>query len=78
VLTLVVTPALLAVRVWAGKGAYGVWLLALSRLRGDTSAAVRDRRLRKALARDGRDEITWTDEPGLPMRLPPSVPRAAE
>ncbi len=78
VLTLVVTPALLAVRVWAAKGAYGVWLLALARLRGDASPAVRDRRAQKALARNRRDEITWTDEPGLPARLPPSVPRAAE
>ena len=76
VLTLIVTPALLAVRVWATKGAYGAWILVLASLRGRSSQVARDRRLRKEARKSGFRDIVW----GQPELKPvtPATPRAAE
>ncbi len=83
-LTLVFTPSLLAVRVWAGLGAYG----SLARLRalslGPHSAAARDLALQRELRAQGVPLILWepqeTDEPPLEALrpLPPAPLRAAE
>ena len=82
VLTLVLTPALLALRVWLGIGAYrtGAALRALSF--GRDSAAARDRALDR-LARKARPgDLIWTggDDPALRHATEPAPahPRAAE
>ncbi|MEM9779478.1 MAG: efflux RND transporter permease subunit, partial [Pseudomonadota bacterium] len=77
VLTLVVTPAMLAVRVWATKGAYGVWVRALSTLRGRNSAVARDIKLGRDARKTDVDDITWTSPPA-PLPLVNAPPRAAE
>ncbi|MEM8787719.1 MAG: efflux RND transporter permease subunit [Pseudomonadota bacterium] len=77
VLTLVVTPALLSVRVWATKGAYGAWILMLASLRSGQSATVRDRRLRRAARKAKAEEVLW-DDARQPIRLMRTPPRAAE
>ncbi|MHA3980330.1 efflux RND transporter permease subunit [Halovulum sp. GXIMD14794] len=77
VLTLVVTPALLAVRIWAGKGAYGAWLRALALLRSRDSRLRRDLALKRRARKAPAESITWDDRPA-PMRLTTPVARAAE
>ncbi|MEM9230257.1 MAG: efflux RND transporter permease subunit [Pseudomonadota bacterium] len=77
VLTLVVTPALLAVRVWATKGAYGVWVRSLALIRGKESQVAQDLRLGKSARRSDAEDVTWTSpQPPLPLVNVP--PRAAE
>ncbi|MEO1276662.1 MAG: efflux RND transporter permease subunit, partial [Pseudomonadota bacterium] len=78
-LTLIVTPAMLAVRVWATKGAYGVALAGIAQLRSGKSQLVRDRLLRRAAGREKAEDLIW-DAGEAPLRLmpQPSVPRAAE
>ncbi|MFA5538271.1 MAG: efflux RND transporter permease subunit, partial [Gemmobacter sp.] len=68
-LTLVVTPAMLALRVWIATGAYrtGAGLMALSM--GRDSRAARDRALDRAAARVRPPEILW-DEDGPPEPEP--------
>jgi len=71
VLTLMLTPAMLALRVWIEKGAYrgalGLrWLFAKG-----GSAARRDRELHKKLARVRDTELIW--DTGLPARRPVTV-----
>ncbi len=64
VLTLIVTPSLLALRVWLGVGAYrsANALRALSL--GRDSASARDNALRRAAAKIKTPEILWeTDDP---------------
>jgi multidrug efflux pump len=81
VLTLVVTPAALAARVWVerlfGTGALTIWFGLIGLLRGNWSgsAFMRDRQLHRGLNRQPLPEIMWTgpDHPG-----PAQVPRAAE
>jgi hypothetical protein len=78
VLTLVVTPAALAARVWLerlfGAGALTLWFGLTGLLRGRWSGSpyMRDRRLRRGLKRHPLPEIIWTG----PDR--PEAARAAE
>jgi multidrug efflux pump len=81
VLTLVATPAALALRVWVARGAYrgGVWLIeTLRRIRGagGPRAYWRDRRLGRAVARAEVPEIVW--EVANPPEPRPVPLRAAE
>ncbi len=81
VLTLVVTPAALAARVWLGRlfgtglltGLYGIAGLFGGRWSG--SAWMRDRQLRRRLAREPVPEIIWTE---TQQPKPPGIVRAAE
>jgi multidrug efflux pump len=78
VLTLVLTPSLLALRVWLGIGAYrtATRLKALSL--GPQSRAARDLRLRAAWRRLRGTEIVW-ETPAAPPGTRPTKPlRAAE
>ncbi|HSF94091.1 MAG TPA: efflux RND transporter permease subunit [Thermohalobaculum sp.] len=81
VLTLIVTPAALAARIWLarmfGTGALTVWFGLGGLLRGgwSRSAYMRDRSLRRRIDRAGLPEVIWT-EPEVPE--PASVIRAAE
>ncbi len=81
VLTLVVTPAALAARVWLerlfGTGALTLWfgLTGLLHGRWSGSAYLRDRRLRRGLQRQPLPEIIWT-EPDRPDQA--EAVRAAE
>jgi multidrug efflux pump len=81
VLTLVVTPAALAARVWLtralGAGSLTLWFGLGGLLRGgwSRSAYMRDRQLRQQIDRAGVPEIIWTDPPAEPR---PSIIRAAE
>ncbi|MEM9431629.1 MAG: efflux RND transporter permease subunit [Pseudomonadota bacterium] len=83
VLTLVVTPALLAVRIWVVAGAGRVGVSALALLRGSASAAVRDRRLTSAARKAPAEDVIWANESVLLLRDPifagrPRRPQAAE
>ncbi|MAQ81874.1 MAG: acriflavine resistance protein B [Maritimibacter sp.] len=71
VLTLVLTPSLLAVRAWAGRYAHGIaaLLARLSMPRG--SAAARDWALRRAARRTRLPEILW-DVDDAPATTTPS------
>jgi len=82
ILTLVLTPSLLALRVWVGIGAYrsANALRALSL--GRDSATARDNALRRAAAKIKTPEILWETE-DRPVDLPETPPgdgrlRAAE
>lgn len=86
-LTLVLTPSLLALRVWLAIGAYrsGAALRALSL--GAGSREARDRALVRAARRQRQTEIVWQDEPFAappseaeiaPDMTPPKPLRAAE
>jgi multidrug efflux pump len=77
VLTLVLTPSLLALRVWVETGAYRSVQALRGLSFGRDSAAARDNALRRAAAKVKSPEIIWTpddepapDQPELPM-LPP-------
>jgi len=92
VLTLILTPALLALRVWIGIGAYrtGTALAALSF--GADSAVARDRALERAARRTRPGDLVWTENEPEPAPAPrwseleaeaaveagPPAPRAAE
>ncbi len=78
VLTLVVTPSLLAVRVWATT--YVLWLARLlARLSlGRSSTAARDWALNRAARRVTAPEIIWEDETPSDPRQPELALRAAE
>jgi multidrug efflux pump len=81
VLTLVVTPAALAARIWferiAGTGSLTLWFGLISMLRGgwSSSAFMRDRQLRRSLRRQPIPEIIWTG-PDHPPKV--EVSHAAE
>jgi multidrug efflux pump len=81
VLTLVVTPAALAARVWLGRllgaGSLALWFGLIGLLRGNwsRSAYMRDRQLRRSLKRQPVPEIIWTG-PDHPARI--GVAHAAE
>ncbi|MDH3669233.1 MAG: efflux RND transporter permease subunit, partial [Paracoccaceae bacterium] len=83
VLTLVVTPAALAARVWVGQflgtGTLTAWFtLAGAFQRGPhRSAHMRDRSLRRRLSREPLPEIIWEEPRGTP-RPHPQVTQAAE
>ena len=81
ILTLIVTPALLAVRVWAGKGAYGVWLRIVALGRGRNSEEARDIRLARSARRSPASDIVWEEQvPVLKLKQPvfAGKPKAAE
>jgi multidrug efflux pump len=79
VLTLVVTPAALAARIWLTRlfatGALTVWFGIGGLMRGgwSRSAYMRDRQLRRQLKRDGVPEIIWAEPEPEPRAI-----RAAE
>ncbi|MCU0910080.1 MAG: efflux RND transporter permease subunit [Rhodobacteraceae bacterium] len=77
VLTLILTPSLLALRVWLGIGAYrtvaGLKALSL----GPKSREARDRALARAMGRVGGREILWDEPPTLPPAADAKL-RAAE
>ncbi len=86
-LTLVVTPSLLAVRVWLSTGAYRSARILATLSLGRNSAMARDAALERAARRLKRPEILWDDgseTPPLETRpdTPPAQPqlplRAAE
>nr|WP_255552354.1 efflux RND transporter permease subunit [Maritimibacter dapengensis] len=68
ILTLVFTPSMLAVRVWAGKGAYGAARMIRARIAGPASRPARDIGLDREAKRAEFDEVVWNYED-----LPPSV-----
>jgi multidrug efflux pump len=78
VLTLIVTPSLLAVRVWfsAGLSAFAQALRAW--LGGSDSIAVRDSLLRRAARRAPAEDIDWTETAPSLRSIDGSAPRAAE
>jgi multidrug efflux pump len=77
VLTLVVTPSLLALRVWAREGAY-VSLRALrAKAGGPDSPAARDRALLRATRAREPEDVRWSDPPDAPQVIL-APPRAAE
>jgi len=81
VLTLIVTPAALAARVWltrgVGAGALTLWFGLGGLLRGGWSrpAYLRDRKLKRQIDREGLPEIIWPQAPQPPR---PTIVRAAE
>ena len=86
-LTLLFTPALLALRVWIEAGAYRSWRTLQAVAGGRGSAAARDRMLEKAARRLPVTEVIWEEPaPDIPPQpddaLPPVSPlvplRAAE
>ena len=88
ILTLMLTPALLALRVWVEKGAYSSIMGLRRSLSGTESPLRRDRDLARKLAKVKGTELIWDVPPEpkevqLPLRLedplPPDLPlRAAE
>jgi multidrug efflux pump len=66
-LTLVVTPALLALRVWLSTGAYRSAAALATLGMGRRSRIARDRALERATARMKAPEILW-EEPVMPDR----------
>ncbi|MFQ5624361.1 MAG: efflux RND transporter permease subunit [Paracoccaceae bacterium] len=77
VLTLVVTPAMLSIRVWFSKGAYGSLTMLLALTRGRDSAIAQDLALRRKAAKEPLPEITWGED--QPDQAPPPSPiRAVE
>jgi multidrug efflux pump len=77
ILTLVLTPALLALRVWFWAGAYRGWagLSALSRGKG--SRAARDLALEKAARKLRGPVIQWEEEPAqTSQQTPEQAPQA--
>jgi multidrug efflux pump len=76
-LTLIVTPALLAVRVWISKGAYGSVAALRAALDAEGEAA-RDRTLARQAGAAPAEDINWAEPAPAPRRLPEAPPRAAE
>ncbi|MBL4917536.1 efflux RND transporter permease subunit [Szabonella alba] len=70
VLTLIFTPALLALRVWFGVGAYRSLALLSALSHGQGSAAARDRVLDSAARRTRAPEIQWEELPHAPQDTP--------
>ncbi len=77
VLTLVVTPSLLAVRLWARKGAYASMQALRGTLGGADSSAARDRALRRSARGTPAEDVRWSDGAPRPEAVP-AAPRAAE
>jgi len=79
VLTLVFTPSMLALRVWAADGAYGAYIRMRAAGFGRAGRAVRqDLRLNRSASRLRSPELIWTeaDLPEIPMDVPkePAIP----
>ena len=62
VLTLVFTPAMLALPVWARKGSYGASRLLVALVVGRKSRTARDLRILRALRKTGNPTILWDAE----------------
>ena len=78
-LTLLFTPALLALRVWISVGAYRSVRVLAAVAMGRNSAAARDRMLEKAASRHRLTEIIWEEPPHDPLPdMPEPAPVAAE
>jgi multidrug efflux pump len=78
VLTLVVTPALLALRIWFGTGAYRSMKALSALMQGTDSPAARDLALERAARKMGRTEIIWDETPPAMPRTPAALDQAAE
>ncbi|MCL7465821.1 efflux RND transporter permease subunit [Phaeovulum sp. NW3] len=83
VLTLVVTPALLAIRIWAARGAYRGLARLGALAGGQNSRAARDLALARKTRRIGKVEILWDSaDPAPAPRATPGIaqtpPQAAE
>ncbi|WP_341213864.1 efflux RND transporter permease subunit [uncultured Limimaricola sp.] len=76
-LTLVFTPAMLALRIWAARYAHWMSRLLARLSMGRGSRAARDWALRREARRIKTPEIIWEDGDG-PMTVPASTLRAAE
>jgi multidrug efflux pump len=77
VLTLVLTPSLLALRVWVGAGAYGGWARLAAFVRGKNSAAARDLALGRTARLVRNPLIQWVDDvPPPPVPVPVQLPAA--
>jgi len=74
-LTLVVTPSLLALRVWVESGAYRSAAILRRLSLGRGSAAARDHALRRAFARLPTTEIVWAEPAPLPVLVLPEDAR---
>jgi multidrug efflux pump len=75
VLTLVVTPSLLAIRVWLSEGAAAFLTAVRAWIGGRDSRVARDRALARLAHRTTPEDVVWTESP-----RPPHIvsPRAAE
>ncbi len=81
VLTLVFTPAMLAVRVWLSTGVAAFWTAVLATLRGKSSRTRQDMDLRRDARKSPVDELTWTEwerPKPQPVGMPKRPPHAAE
>ena len=76
-LTLIFTPALLALRVWVAAGAYGSWIRLKALALGRASRAARDLALARAARRTRPPELSWEPEPREPAAKTKPL-RAAE
>ena len=77
VLTLVLTPALLAARIWFNAGSYRSVKALSALMQGTDSQASRDLALERAARKMSGTEVIWMDEEDLPAPLK-SIDRAAE
>ncbi|MFT7510506.1 MAG: multidrug efflux pump [Sulfitobacter sp.] len=82
VLTLIFTPAMLALRVWIEDGAYGAWLRMRAVSLGKASREARDITLRRSAKKLRQPEVIWDEEgdlfdPEAPVGKPATL-RAAE
>ncbi|MGR3614671.1 MAG: efflux RND transporter permease subunit [Paracoccaceae bacterium] len=77
VLTLIVTPSLLAIRVWLTSGAFGTWrvLRMLSRTKEGQRIGA-DMGLRKQLRKLGTTEVSWEDPVVAPQQPESEQPKA--
>ncbi|MDF2140015.1 efflux RND transporter permease subunit [Paenirhodobacter sp. CAU 1674] len=75
VLTLILTPALLAIRIWFGRGAYRSLHALSAFLQGNDSRAARDLALERATRKLGGAQILWEDQPQISQdKTPPALP----
>ena len=78
-LTLIVTPALLSVRIWLVKGAGWLWMQLKSILRGRSSDVAEDYRLRRSARKQPAADVEWNVPLVLnDLNAVKSTPRAAE
>ncbi len=62
-LTLIFTPSMLALPIWARKGSYGFSRAVMALLAGRRSRVVRDMKLARSLGKVGEVTILWSDRP---------------
>ncbi len=77
VLTLVVTPSMLAIRVWATTYVRWIATLLAKLSMGRASRAARDWALLRDASRVGGEELIWVDDPS-PAPMPTNALKAAE